>query len=325
MAEFALRTEEIVLSVSDVEYRTGPAFALRPVNVVVGPGKGVAVVGTNGAGKTTLIRMVAGLVRPDRGEIRIKGVAAHQSRQVAPYVGYVQQSKELPDGLTVETYVRHQLKLRRADPHRYDELIALADLGRYEKQYVRRLSGGGQRRVHIICAVAHRPALLILDEPTVGLDPAAREALLKLLLDLKKSGVSLFFATHHREELVALADSVVALHDGRQVLNSPLADFISLGAHADLLLEPFHRADLHRLLDWARWVAESHEHVSCVDADDAVVQLRLAGAEDPDLLAVLVSAAAREGLQLRSAAYNRCSLSHIVKQLAEHGNSGETT
>jgi ABC-2 type transport system ATP-binding protein len=310
-----------VLTVSALQYRMSPSFALQPVSFTVDPGEGVAAIGTNGAGKTTLIRLISGLLRPHAGEARIRDIQAHRSRRVSRYVGYVQQTKELPDGVTVETYIKHQLRLRRADPARYEELLELADLGPYSEQYARRLSGGNQRKVHIICAVAHRPDLLILDEPTAGLDPTSRENLLGLLSDLKKTDVGILFSTHHRDELVALADSVVALHEGRQVHRSSVADFIQLGTRSELRLEPFDSSDSERLYSWALQLSTRHPLIETVHGGAETVRIELSEGQHNGFLEHIVTTAKKDGLTLRSASYTRPSLADIVRHLSN--NSGE--
>ncbi len=318
MCEHRCGTGDPVLLVAGVGHRTGPAFALGPIDLTVRPGEGVAVIGTNGAGKTTLIRLVAGLLRPHTGEVRIRGVQAHRSRQVSRHVGYVQQVKELPDGVTVEAYVEHQLKLRRAEPGRRDELIEVADLGRYRHQYARRLSGGNQRKVHIICAVAHRPELLILDEPTAGLDPLAREHLLDLLRGLKGHGVGVLFASHHRDELVGLADSVIALHEGHQVREASLGESIRLGARSDLVLEPLDPSTVEQLRCWTAQLAAGHDLIKTVDACDGTVRIGLCGGERAGFLEEVVTRAGHDGVALRAAAYSRPSLADIVRELADN-------
>ncbi|CAL9393655.1 Linearmycin resistance ATP-binding protein LnrL [Streptomyces sp. enrichment culture] len=306
-----------VLSVSRLDHRVGPGFALRSVEFSVHPGEGVAIIGTNGAGKTTLIRLVAGLLRPDGGEIRICGTPPRRWGQVSRHIGYVQQSKDLPDGVTVETYLRHQLKLRRASPGRYGELIALADLEQYRDRYVRSLSGGSQRKLHVICAVAHRPDLLILDEPTTGLDPTARETLLELLRSLKKDGVGVLFASHHRDELVALADSVVALHRGRQVEDASLEAVTRWGERSSLILEAFTEADLGRLRSWAEREAAAGGLVRAVHTAENGAKLDLSDGDHRGTLAELVSRAHAAGLALRSAAYFQPTLADVVRSLVD--------
>ncbi|NEE07396.1 ABC transporter ATP-binding protein [Streptomyces sp. SID7499] len=306
-----------VLSVSRLDHRVSPDFALRSLTFSVNAGEGVAIIGTNGAGKTTLIRLVAGLLRPSGGEVRICGTPPRRWGQVGRHIGYVQQAKDLPDGVSVETYVKHQLKLRRADPGRYEELIALADLERYRHQYVRSLSGGSQRKLHVICAVAHRPDLLILDEPTTGLDPTARETLLELLGSLKKDGVGVLFASHHRDELLALADSVVVLHQGRQIKDASLDAVTRWGERSSLILEAFTESHLARLQDWAGQEAQSGGPVRSVRAADQGVRLDLSDGDHEGTLAEVVARAHAAGLALRSASYFQPTLADVVRSIVD--------
>ncbi|MFC7844018.1 ABC transporter ATP-binding protein [Streptomyces sp. NPDC057382] len=306
-----------VLSVTRLDHRVSPDFALRCLTFSVHAGEGVAVIGTNGAGKTTLIRLVAGLLRPSGGEVRVCGTPPRRWGQVGRHIGYVQQAKDLPDGVSVETYVKHQLKLRRADPGRYEELIALAGLERHRHQYVRSLSGGSQRKLHVICAVAHRPDLLILDEPTTGLDPAARETLLELLAGLKKDGVGVLFASHHRDELVALADSVVVLHQGRQIEDASLDAVTRWGERSSLILEAFADTHLARLHDWARQQAEAGGLVRCAVTAEQGVRLDLADGDHQGTLAEVVARAHAAGLALRSASYFQPTLADVVRSIVD--------
>ncbi|MBX9359815.1 ABC transporter ATP-binding protein [Streptomyces sp. WAC04114] len=306
-----------VLSVSRLDHRVSPDFALRSLTFSVNAGEGVAIIGTNGAGKTTLIRLVAGLLRPSGGEVRICGTPPRRWGQVGRHIGYVQQAKDLPDGVSVETYVKHQLKLRRADPGRYEELIALADLERYRHQYVRSLSGGSQRKLHVICAVAHRPDLLILDEPTTGLDPTARETLLELLGSLKKDGVGVLFASHHRDELLALADSVVVLHQGRQIKDASLDAVTRWGERSSLILEAFTESHLERLQDWAGQEAQAGGAVRSVRTVDQGVRLDLTDGDHQGTLAEVVARAHAAGLALRSASYFQPTLADVVRSIVD--------
>ncbi|WMD06268.1 ABC transporter ATP-binding protein [Streptomyces sp. FXY-T5] len=306
-----------VLSVSRLDHRVSPDFALRSLTFSVHAGEGVAIIGTNGAGKTTLIRLVAGLLRPSGGEVRICGTPPRRWGQVGRHIGYVQQAKDLPDGVSVETYVKHQLKLRRADPGRYEELIALADLERYRHQYVRSLSGGSQRKLHVICAVAHRPDLLILDEPTTGLDPTARETLLEMLGSLKKDGVGVLFASHHRDELLALADSVVVLHQGRQIADASLDAVTRWGERSSLILEAFTESHLERLQDWAGQEARAGGPIRSVRTADQGVRLDLSDGDHQGTLAEVVARAHAAGLALRSASYFQPTLADVVRSIVD--------
>ncbi|MFJ9542582.1 ABC transporter ATP-binding protein [Streptomyces sp. NPDC101225] len=312
-----------VLSVSRLAHRVSAGFALRGVDFSVAAGEGVAVIGTNGAGKTTLIRLVAGLLRPAAGEVRICGTPPRRWGQVSRHIGYVQQAKDLPDGVTVETYVKHQLKLRRAGPGRYEELIALADLERYRHQYVRSLSGGSQRKLHVICAVAHRPDLLILDEPTTGLDPTARETLLELLRSLKKDGVGVLFASHHRDELLALADTVVVLHQGRQIEDASLEAVTRWGERSSLILEAFGEAHLAPLRAWAERQATPRGLIRAVHPVEHGVKLDLPDGDHHNTLAATVARAHAAGLPLRCASYFQPTLADVVRSIVDQVELGD--
>ncbi|MFD9686365.1 ABC transporter ATP-binding protein [Kitasatospora sp. NPDC059146] len=326
MAESRTDAGVPVLAVSGLECRVSSAFALRGVDFSVAAGEGVAVIGTNGAGKTTLIRLLAGLLQPTAGQVRICGTPPRSWGRASRHLGYVQQAKELPDGVTVETYLRHQLRLRRADPGRYRELVGLAGLGQYVDQYVRRLSGGSQRKLHIISAVAHRPDLLILDEPTTGLDPTAQETVLDLLRGLKAEGTGVLFASHHREELVALADSVVMLHQGQQVKEASLAEVVLSGGRSSLTLHAFADSDVEQLRVWAAKSAAADGPAGAVRPVDGGVTVELSGGARPDALGELVARAHADGLALRSASYGSPTLAEVVRSIVEQveGNGTQT-
>jgi ABC-2 type transport system ATP-binding protein len=217
-----------VVRVEDLCKRVSPTFRLEGVSFCLERGRGLALVGGNGAGKSTLLRLLAGLSKPDSGKIIICGEQfgpwSHGSRRVS----LVQQLKSLPEELTVKDYVRHQLRLRRANVDAYADLLRLSHLERFEQTRLTRLSGGNQRKVHLLCAVAHAPDLVLLDEPTSGLDAEARESLLNLIRHLKQRGMSVVVATHHMDELRGLADDVLVLHDGRPGDTTSMAD---LGGH----------------------------------------------------------------------------------------------
>lgn len=316
MADGRAATPPEILSVSGLSHRVSDTFRLDSVTFSVPAGQGVAIIGTNGAGKSTLIRLIAGLLRPDRGTVLVCGTDSRRWGRASRHIGYVQQAKELPDNVSVETYLRHQLKLRRADASRLDELIALADLDGYRGQYARTLSGGNQRKLHIISAVAHRPDLLILDEPTTGLDPTAQQALLDLLRGLKKDGVVVLFASHRRAELDALADSVVVLHRGRQVKDASLDDITRSGDRSSLVLHAFAEADIEPLRAWAARLPDTCAPVRAAHRTDGGATVELTEGDHRAVLAEIVARAGQEGVALRSASYSRPTLADIVRSVA---------
>lgn len=307
-----------VLQISGLDYRVSPEFGLRDIAFDVDAGEGVAIIGSNGAGKTTLIRLVAGLLKPRTGAVTVCGTSARRWGRVSHHIGYVQQSKELPDGVTVASYVRHQLRLHRADPDRLPELLALAGLESYAGQYVRTLSGGSQRKLHIITAVAHRPDLLILDEPTAGLDPGAQQTLLRLLADLKNDGVGVLFASHHRHELDALADSVVVLHGGRQAKGASLGDIARAAGNPRIVLEIHPDTDPGPLQAWSETLLPSHDGVRAVRPTRTGADIELDDGEHPRALGEIVALAHADGISLRAASYHQATLADIVRTIARH-------
>ncbi|MFJ7769636.1 ABC transporter ATP-binding protein [Streptomyces sp. NPDC097107] len=310
-----------VLQVTGLDYRVSPEFALRDISFEVAAGEGVAVIGSNGAGKTTVIRLVAGLLKPRAGTVTVCGTDARRWGRVSHHIGYVQQAKELPDGVTVEEYVRYQLRLRRAAPGRLPELLALAELEEYAGHDVRTLSGGSQRKLHLITAVAHRPDLLILDEPTAGLDPGAQQALLRLLADLKKDGVGVLFASHHRHELDALADSVVVLHAGRRTAATTLADIARTAGNPRLVLETHPDDQPGPLQEWAAALPDRHTGVRAVSPTPAGADVELTAGEHPRALGELVGLAHAAGIALRAASYHQATLADVVRTLSRHTGS----
>lgn len=204
------------LSVSNLNWSSGGAFRLRDIGFTVEAGAGLAVIGANGAGKSSLLRLLSGLTRPDRGEIRIAGRPVANWGDVSRFVGFVQQRKELPDNFTVREYVLQQAQLRRAPSRICDELLDFAGLAQHSRVRATELSGGNKRKLQILCAVIHHPAVLIADEPGSEVDPAFHCDVMNYLANLKReTGLALVVATHRLDEVIALTDRVAAMCEGR--------------------------------------------------------------------------------------------------------------
>ena len=194
-------------------------MALRDVSLTLMPAERVALLGPNGAGKSTLMQLLTGLFVPDSGSIHILG---HDLRTDAPqalaHLGVVFQQPALDLDLSVQANLRfhcdlHGLPRDLADARILDGLKNL-DLTAHLQHPCRTLSGGNRRKIELVRALLHRPAILLMDEATVGLDPASRMQLLQAVQDLQQAqGVATLWATHLVEE-VEQADRVVVLHKG---------------------------------------------------------------------------------------------------------------
>jgi ABC-2 type transport system ATP-binding protein len=207
---------------------------LKGVDLTIKAGEIVALLGPNGAGKTTLVRAVCGRFRPDGGEVRVIGRDPSRDPRARACLGVVPQALALYPHLTVAenlaafgrlaglkgTGLRQAVAGAMTVTHTADRATVL----------VRQLSGGLQRRVNIAAAILSNPELLVLDEPTVGVDLPAREAVAEVLRKLRAQAVAILMITHDLDEAAALADRVVFLSEGRKVRE---------GAPAQLIAEAF--------------------------------------------------------------------------------------
>ena len=208
------------LALQDVARSYGPIKAVDGVSFAARPGEFVALLGPNGAGKSTLFQLLSGLFTPDRGRIEVMG--HDMSSDPLPALaglGIVFQQPTLDLELTVRGNLQFHAGLHGisgADARaRISEELARVGLAADADKRCETLSGGNRRRVELARALLHRPRVLLMDEPTVGLDPASRASLLSTVDDLCKSrGVAVLWATHLCEE-VASADRIVVLHRGK--------------------------------------------------------------------------------------------------------------
>jgi ABC-2 type transport system ATP-binding protein len=203
-------------------YRQGEN-AIDGVSFGLGEGEILALLGRNGAGKTTLIRMAMGLLTPQRGEVRAFGLSpTRDSVAVKSRVGYVAEDQTLPPGATIaELAAFHRALFPRWDDVLERELIDRFALRPAAK--IRTLSKGQAREVALLCAICHRPELLILDEPAGGLDPAARREFLEISIRLlNREGSSILFSSHHMSDVERLGGRVVLLSKGKVLLNEDL-------------------------------------------------------------------------------------------------------
>jgi ABC-2 type transport system ATP-binding protein len=211
----------------------GPLRALDGVSFSVAPGEFVALLGPNGAGKTTLFQLLSGLFAPDAGRIDVIGNDISRAPVLAlAQLGIIFQQPTLDYELSVGANLMihaglHGLSRSTARSRIKTELGRLG-LDDYVGQKVGQLSGGYRRRVEIARAILHQPRILLMDEPTVGLDPATRRDLLNLILTMRSShSTAVLWATHLCDE-VSAADRVIVLHHGKVLADAPPADLISL-------------------------------------------------------------------------------------------------
>ena len=223
-----------------LEKRFPRVHALRGIDLDVEEGEFFALLGPNGAGKTTLISILAGLTRASAGSVEIMGFdVAAQYRDARRALGVVPQELVYDPFFTVRETLRLQsgyFGLRRNDDW-IDELLANLGLTDKAESYTRLLSGGMKRRVLVAQALVHKPPVIVLDEPTAGVDVELRQSLWQFIRRLNRQGHTIVLTTHYLDEAEMLCERVAMLREGRIVALDRTANLLQSGAERRLLLD----------------------------------------------------------------------------------------
>lgn len=207
----------------------GITTALNDVSMDIFPGEIFGLLGVNGAGKTTLSSILATLHPPTSGAVLYKGTSIYEDIDAyRKALGFCPQTQNLDQSLTVEENLifagRYFLMPHDQIKQRVHYLLAQLELTRYASFAIQALSGGTKQRVLIARALMHNPEIVILDEPTVGLDPDIRRKLWDIIKDLKKQGITVILTTHYLDEAEMLSDRVCFLNKGRVQLLASVSD-----------------------------------------------------------------------------------------------------
>ncbi len=209
-----------ILKVESLRKNYGSLTAVDGISFSVQPGECFGLLGPNGAGKTTIIRMLYGYTPRDAGQLEVFGLDIDKGlREIKRRIGICQQEDSLDPDLTVRDnlvgYARYFAIPRQEAVRRADELLGFFALQNRAKDKIMVLSGGLKRRLMLARALVNQPELLILDEPTTGLDPQSRQLLWEKLAELKKNGLTILLTTHYMEEAERLCDRLVIIDHGR--------------------------------------------------------------------------------------------------------------
>jgi ABC-2 type transport system ATP-binding protein len=227
-----------MLEVRGVRKSYGATPALVGVDFDVAAGEVVGLLGPNGAGKTTLVSIVAGLRRPDAGRVSVAGIdVLSHPFEARRHLGLAPQELGIYPTLTVRTNLQffgELVDLRGAElRHRVDEVGEALELSEFMDRQARFLSGGEKRRLHTALTMLRRPPLLLLDEPTSGVDVRTRASVLEVVRSLAAEGSAVCYSTHYLGEVEALGASVAILDRGRMIARGTVADLVrSHGASA---------------------------------------------------------------------------------------------
>ncbi|MFC1459599.1 ABC transporter ATP-binding protein [Microvirga arabica] len=260
---------------SEVHVRLGAREVLRGLNLSLKQGEIYSLLGRNGTGKTTLMRLLTGQLRPASGDVRVFG--GDPSREAAPrrMMSLVPQDIALYPRLTVRENLEIMAGMaglpKRDIPSRVEEAMALVQVEGRQRDLMDHLSGGYKRRANIAAALLTRPRLLLLDEPTVGVDIEARLSLHRTLRHLRDEGASILLTTHDLDEAKSLADRIGVLASGRMAEEGPVSDILRRmfgdrrevvvtlsrepGETVKSVLERLGLASTENPLEWTSWSA----------------------------------------------------------------------
>lgn len=305
-----------MISVQGLSKRFGELRAVDHISFEVAQGELFGFLGPNGAGKTTTISMVSGLLRPDEGTVTLGDYNLWESPRKAKHLlGLVPQEVALYEEFTASENLffwgglydipRSQLK------QSIEEILQRVGLADRAREPVSRYSGGMKRRLNLATGLVHRPKVLLLDEPTVGIDPQARNAILDIIRDIARQGTTILFTTHHLEEAEKLCDRLAIMDHGRILQTGSVRDLAKAAGDRDVitLRGRFSATQLQQCLE--------HEPVSFLSLADQLATLHLVG--DHYGLASLVERLSKAGIELADVSIQKPTLESVFLKLTGRG------
>ena len=302
-----------VLVASDLVRRYGVLTAVDGVSFHIDPGETFGLLGPNGAGKTTTISMVAGLIPADAGSVTVAGEPMGPGEvNVKRHIGLVPQDLAIYPELTARenlTFFGRLQGLRGKQlSRRIDEVLELIALADRAKDATKEYSGGMKRRLNIAVGLLHKPALLILDEPTVGVDPQSRNAILESVEALSVGGMAVLYTTHYMEEAERLCDRIAIIDSGRIQAEGTKSELITLTGGVD-----------HIRLAGAGQSAEMMAELRALPAVEQVAAdghtLTLTVRDAPTAVAGIVTTATAAGMTLSEVEITRPDLESVFLHL----------
>lgn len=229
-----------VISVDNLVKRYGQTLAVDHVSFAIAPGEILGLLGPNGAGKTTTLEIISGLRRPDQGDVRVHGISVRSDVQrVQKLLGVVPQGLALYEDLTASQNLSYFASLRglsRAERKRQmEEVLAITGLTEVAGKRVSGFSGGMKRRLNIAIGLLGWPEVLLLDEPTVGIDPQSRRHILDSVRRLAEDGMTILYTSHYMEEVEYLCTRVAIMDHGRVIAQGPTEEVRALAGDSAVL------------------------------------------------------------------------------------------
>lgn len=302
-----------MIRIEELRKDYGDIAAVAGISLTAEAGAVFGLLGPNGAGKSTTIGCISGLVEPTAGRVSVLGHDLRtDGRKARAELGIVPQELALYEDLSATenlVYWGSAYGMRGASlKARIDEILNLIELGDRAKEPVKGFSGGMKRRLNFACGVVHRPRVLLLDEPTVGVDPQSRVRLLDLVREQAAAGVTVLYTTHYMEEAETLCDRLAIVDHGKIIAEGSLADLQALMSERDVL-QLTGRIEVERLDE----ALGSLDAVEIVLAEDEL--LTLAVKNGPQALPAVLSQLAAIGCVIRESTMKQPSLESLFIKL----------
>ena len=222
------------IRVENLRKRYGKFEVLKGVNLTADFGKVTAILGPNASGKTTLIKCILGHVIPDSGSVYVKGLNTSEGVEYKRFIGYVPQEPDFPENLTPIEIINLISSIRNSKALKAGEVIESFKLGEFMNKKIKNLSGGTKQKVNLLLALAFDPEILILDEPTVGLDPVSSVKFKEILLKEKERGKAIVMSSHIISEVEELADQIIFLMEGKVKVRGSVEELKDLAKESKL-------------------------------------------------------------------------------------------
>jgi ABC-2 type transport system ATP-binding protein len=264
-----------LIEINDVIKRYDNKLTIDHLNLSIEEGEIFGLLGPNGAGKSTTIKMLSGLIKIDQGQILVDGIdVKKQPRLVKKSLGLVPQEIAIYENLTARENVTFFGKLyglrRDLLVKHVDEALAFVGLSDRQKDRPSTFSGGMKRRLNIACAIVHQPKVLIMDEPTVGIDPQSRNHILECVKQLNKMGSTIIYTSHYMEEVAAISNRVGIIDKGRLIISGTQESLRKQVADEEKLV-----IQVSEIKDSAIEELKQHPSIKIVNIEDLSLEIYL--------------------------------------------------
>ncbi|WP_121642693.1 ABC transporter ATP-binding protein [Bacillus vallismortis] len=304
-----------VAAVQDLNKRYGNKTAVDGISFEVREGEVLGLLGPNGAGKSTTIHMLSGVLSASSGNITILGHNVKKgSKEMKKGIGIVPQDIAIYEEISAEKNVRFFASLYSLKGEelktRVKEALELVQLYDRKDDKPKTFSGGMKRRLNIACAIAHQPKLIIMDEPTVGIDPQSRHHILESIKELKTRGASIIYSTHYMEEIEAISDRIIIMNEGKIIADGTIEEL-----YRKVNKELTYAFQLTRVQPLNKNSIRDIKGVTEVNFSDH--QLKVTVQQNHDHLSDIIAELSAQGCNIQSMNKQEASLETVFLELTE--------